>query len=143
MEAPSKRNLTHNQQRTENDPFYQRFFARIPIQTAVTFTPEQLEALKQAYRARASREHPVDLRLTVPFFPRGFYFVLLAGKEKRHQPRRLQEKKQHPLTKTGNILFLTILLLVLAVLSVGGAYLLEQPGTKLPSETPPTSTQEK
>jgi hypothetical protein len=55
--------------------------------------------------------------------------VLLAGKEKRNQQRRIREKRQYPILKTGNMVFLTALLLVLAILSVGGAYLLERQET--------------
>lgn len=112
------------------------------MQTAVTFPPEQLEALKKVYNQRASREHPVDLRLSIPFISRGFYFVLLAGKEKRQKQRRKQEKGQHPLLKTGNIIFLTGLLFSLAILSVGGAYFLEQQETVLSTTNESTANKE-
>ncbi|MBD2169261.1 hypothetical protein H6G04_33400 [Calothrix membranacea FACHB-236] len=72
---------------SQPDPFVQKFFARIPPQTAATFTHAQLAELKRVFENRVSRNHAVDMRLSIPFFKKRFYLVLLLGREKRLKQR--------------------------------------------------------
>ncbi|WP_341526893.1 hypothetical protein WKK05_30865 [Nostoc sp. UHCC 0302] len=69
------------------DPFIQHFFARIPPQTAATFTHTQLAELKKVFGNRAVNRHAVDVRLSIPFIKKRFYIVFLLGKEKRLKRR--------------------------------------------------------
>jgi hypothetical protein len=50
-----------------------------------SFTPEQLQALRQSINIREWRTHSVDFRptLAVPFIPWNFYVVFLFGVNKR------------------------------------------------------------
>lgn len=72
---------------SSTDKFVQEFFTCISPKTASTFTDTQLIALKQAFGDRLNKRHAVDIRLSIPFFKRGFYIVLLLGKEKRVKKR--------------------------------------------------------
>ena len=76
-----------SQNSPNNDHFVQQFFARIPPQTAATFNNAQLVALKEVFGERIAKRHSVDIRLSIPFFQRGFYLVLLLGKNKRNTER--------------------------------------------------------
>ncbi|MEA5553606.1 hypothetical protein VB713_21955 [Anabaena cylindrica UHCC 0172] len=80
-------NKRSTQNHLPNDPFVQKILARIPAQTAATFTDTQLTELKRVFIDRVSNPSPVDIRLSIPFFKRRFYLVLLIGKEKRSQQR--------------------------------------------------------
>ncbi|WGV25705.1 hypothetical protein [Halotia branconii] len=77
----SQKSLNNNDLR--NDPFIKQFFARIPSQTAATFTDIQLAELKSVFRDRFGKRHPIDIRVSIPFLKRRFYIVLIIGKEKR------------------------------------------------------------
>jgi hypothetical protein len=103
---------------SNTDPFVQQFFARIPPKTAATFTDTQLAALKQVFKERMSKNHAVDIKLSIPFLKRGFYVVLLLGKDKRLRP-----------TKTNFVLKnsrLTISILMLITLLIGSFYVLQR-----------------
>ena len=102
---------------SKTDPFVQQFFARIPPKTATTFTDTQLAALKQVFKDRISKPHAVDIKLSMPFF-KGFYIVLLLGKEKRSK-KRLQAAISQPV----NSIFLTISGLVLITFLLGSLYI--------------------
>ena len=102
---------------SKTDPFVQQFFARIPPKTATTFTDTQLAALKQVFKERISKRHAVDIKLSMPFF-KGFYIVLLLGKEKRAK-KRLQAAISQPV----NSILLTISGLVLITSLLGSLYI--------------------
>jgi hypothetical protein len=46
--------------------------------------------------------HPVNIRVTIPFWPRSFFITLIVGLEKRSSIRRRQERNRHPLLTWGN-----------------------------------------
>ncbi|AFZ59809.1 hypothetical protein H6G54_05685 [Anabaena cylindrica FACHB-243] len=75
------------QKSLHHDPFVQKILARIPTQIAATFTDAQLTELKKVFIDRVSNSSKVDMRLSIPFFKRRFYLVLLMGKENRSQQR--------------------------------------------------------
>jgi hypothetical protein len=89
----------------DQDPFFRRFFARVPPDVAMTFDDEQLTAIKRAFGARTPGSHTVDLRFSVPFFGRRcFYVVFLVGRERRSSRRRLWERRLRPLATIANAL---------------------------------------
>lgn len=71
----------------KNDPIIEKFLARVPPETAKTFTDTQLAEIKRVFSDRLTTPRRVDLRLSIPFFKRRFYLVLLIGKEKRSKSR--------------------------------------------------------
>ncbi len=105
----------------DRDPFFRRFFSRVPPDVAETFNNEQLDAIKRAFGSRTPGSHAIDLRFSVPFLRRrSFYFVFLAGRERRSGRRRAWERRLRPLATIGNALtmFFFGLLLLIAVLAL-------------------------
>lgn len=120
-----------------NDPFVQSFLARIPPETAATFTNTQLVELKRVFQARAQRQHYVDIRLSVPLKKR-FYLVFLMGRETRHT-KRVQES----LGKPANQILLRTSILVLITSLLFTLYMVNQirNNSKLPERTIQKSVQ--
>lgn len=105
----------------DRDPFFRRFFGRVPSEVAETFNDEQLDAIKRAFGARSPGSHPIDLRFSLPFLRRrSFYFVFLAGRERRSSRRRAWERRLRPLATIGNALTMIFfgILFLIAVLSL-------------------------
>lgn len=88
----------------EKDPVLKRIFVRIPPAVAQTFSDEQLQALRIGLLQGPTRKHAIDVRFTLPILR--FYFVILAGKEKRSTERLALERKYNPLWTPLNTLFL-------------------------------------
>ena len=106
-----------------NDPFLRRFFARIPDDTAASFSDAQLDAIKLCFGARGWGRHRIDIRLSVPLIRRRWYLVLLAGTERRSPDRRTADRLLHPFATAANALALiafAVVLLVPAVLAFYG-----------------------
>ena len=119
-----------------SDAFIRR--RMIPSDVAASFDSTQLKAIVTVFGARQWRRHAIDRRVVIPFLGRSFYFVALAGGERRSASRRLSDRLLHPLATAGNaalavVFFVSILLSLLAVLyllkSLLGIDLL--PGTSL------------
>jgi hypothetical protein len=72
-----------------SDPFFAKFFSRIPADVAASFTPAQLQAVKIAFGARSWGSHAVDIRksFALPLIWRRIYVVLLMGGERRDAAR--------------------------------------------------------
>lgn len=49
--------------------------------------------------------HPIDIRISLPFMRKRFYFTVVAGQERRRTDRLAQDRQVYPLAKAGNILF--------------------------------------
>lgn len=62
---------------------------------------------------------PVNIRLTIPFLGRRFYFAILAGKERRGHERLALERRRNPLFTKINVLFLVIGAVILYGLTLG------------------------
>ncbi len=74
-------------------------------------------------------DHPVNIRLSIPLLSRRYYLTLVAGTERRSAQRMAEERKKHPLAKTGNVLVFGMLgiftgLACLAVIQLAAGYLL-------------------
>ena len=104
-----------------DDPFLQELYARIPKDIIPTFTESQLTALRIAYGARSRGAHVVDLRPTIKFFRRRFYFVFLMGAERR-APTRKSFDTLHPVWTFANAVFLAVSLMVLLFALMGLLY---------------------
>ena len=48
--------------------------------------------------------YPVNLRFTIPFYPRPLFVSLIMGQEKRSEGRLREERIRHPLDTWGNII---------------------------------------
>lgn len=99
----------------DRDPFVQGLRERMPEPLFQTFAPEQLEALRTAFGARAWGRHAIDLRATFPVGRRRYYCVLLAGRNKR-QPNR--SRQDLSLLAKAWLVSLLVLLAILAALGM-------------------------
>jgi hypothetical protein len=55
-----------------------------------------------------SKDHTVNIRLSIPLLPDRFYVTLVMGRERRSPQRRAAERQKHPLKTTGNVAFLFV-----------------------------------
>ena len=69
------------------EPNVQHILERMPKSVADSFNDEQLSHLNTALAGRRWGNHKVDVRGTVSFLRSRYYFVLLAGKDKRDLSR--------------------------------------------------------
>jgi hypothetical protein len=76
-----------------SDAFHRLFVSRIGPTMAARFDDEQRAAVKRAFGSRMTGTHPVDVRQSINFFGYRFYFVLLAGPERRTVERRNEKAK--------------------------------------------------
>jgi hypothetical protein len=70
------------------DPFFEQMFARMSPGAQYLFSPYQLDEIKKAFSARTFGAHGLDCRTSVRLFRNSFYFIVLAGRERR-LPSRL------------------------------------------------------
>lgn len=64
--------------------------------------------------------HPIDIRISIPFVHKRFYFTAVAGQERRRPDRLHLERTTYPLVTAGNVMFSlgVTTLLVIAALSL-------------------------
>lgn len=97
------------------NPALERFLRRLPEDVANSFTTEQLQALQTALQSTEWRQHPVDIRLTIPLLWKKFYFVLIAGPDRRSKHRRIYA----PVWRPANILFAMGLISLGMLMTIG------------------------
>jgi hypothetical protein len=105
-----------------DDPFFVRFFERVPVDVASTFTAGQLDAIKRAFGARTPGAHAIDIRTSVPFGPRRFYVVFLAGRERRNADRRALDALLQPIGCVANAFIVVAFALIFAGATVATLY---------------------
>lgn len=93
---------------------FKSLMLRLPRSVRRSFDHEQLLAIRQAAEEMAWGEHPIDIRLSLPFPGTRRYLVLVAGTERRDPQRRARDRVRHPLVRAGNIVSLAIFVLILA-----------------------------
>lgn len=105
-----------------NDRFERTFFSRIPREVAESFTDEQLTAIKVVFGGESWDHHPIDIRGTARLPFQRWYFVLIAGPDKRSPKRRRATHRQRPIrralgaaTTTITLVWLVLLVLYLIV----------------------------
>jgi hypothetical protein len=88
-----------------------KLISRLPDETALSLTDEQLSHLKIAIGSGGYSKHKLDVRgtLPIPFYPSRFYFVFLMGRNVRSITRN-----EETITMMA-ILFLTFIFLLLSV----------------------------
>jgi hypothetical protein len=55
-----------------------------------------------------SKDHDINIRLTIPFIAKKYYVTIIAGTERRSPKRRTEERKKHPLWSIGNVALMAI-----------------------------------
>ncbi|WP_350634598.1 3-phosphoshikimate 1-carboxyvinyltransferase [Pseudoalteromonas sp. GW168-MNA-CIBAN-0100] len=73
------------------DPAIRSLLNRMPSNVQKSFTEEQLAHLKVAIGARQWGKHAVDCRGVIKFLKYRYYFVLLAGRNRRELSKKEQK----------------------------------------------------
>ncbi len=89
----------------QQDPAIRSLLNRMPKSIQTTFTDDQLAHLKIAIGARQWGNHTVDCRGVIKLFKYRYYYVVLAGRNKRE----LSAKEQR-IAKLGQALVLSVVL---------------------------------
>ena len=104
-----------------DERFERMFLARIPRAVARSFSDEQLTAIKTVFGAEGWDHHRLDFRgmLWLPF--RRWYYVFLAGPERRHRARPRDLRERSPMRRalgaaTSAIVVIWLVLLVVYLL---------------------------
>ena len=69
----------------------------------------------------APPRYPINLRITIPFFPTRIFLTLIVGSEKREKSRRRAERALHPIDSLGNLMAVIGTLSVLSVAALFAA----------------------
>ena len=80
-------------------------FSRLPTPIVGSLTEEQREALHQAVNGAGRTPHPVNIRFSLPFISRRFFFTFVVGSERRDRDRLAREREHYPLRTAGNFFF--------------------------------------
>ena len=113
-----------------NSPNAYRMFQRIPKSVAMTFTPQQVQAIETAL---IPRSHLIDVRLSLPLMGKGAYLVLAAGPDTRSHYKDIQNSNPFVMPTV----FASV---VMAALSIGG--LVQLRGSALLQEEDPVFANE-
>jgi hypothetical protein len=111
----------------KTEPLFQQIVERIPLELKESYTPEQLEALRDAIAQLSWRRHIVDIRLSWL----GVYWVVLAGQERRSHKRLRGENQDHPICTAPNVLVFLVILATLLFALIGVLFVLVQVGRGL------------
>lgn len=103
-----------------SDPAVRSLLNRMPEEVQESFTEEQLVHLKVAIGARQWGRHSIDSRGVVKFFKYRYYFVFLAGRNRRELNEN--EKK---VAWIFQVVFITILTLIFIIVMALILYLIK------------------
>lgn len=90
----------NNQARSllREDPAIRSLLERMPDSVQHSFTEEQLANLRVALGARSWGKHKIDFRSTISFFSYRYYYVFVAGRNRRELSR--SEKRRNLLIQS-------------------------------------------
>jgi len=97
---------------SEKNAAFLRFCNQLPDEMLQNLNQEHLSAMEKAFSEHQWQNHLIDIRLSIPFPGRGFYFVLLGGRERRSKARLIQDRKVHPIWKPANFILVLIVILM-------------------------------
>ncbi|MDC9525400.1 3-phosphoshikimate 1-carboxyvinyltransferase [Pseudoalteromonas sp. Angola-30] len=103
-----------------SDPAVRSLLNRMPEEVQESFTEEQLVHLKIAIGARQWGRHSIDSRGVVKFFKYRYYFVFLAGRNRRELNEN--EKK---VAWIFQVVFISILTLIFIIVMALILYLIK------------------
>lgn len=104
----------------KDDPFVKGLLEKLPAGDRESFSPEQLQALKIALGGRSWGAHAIDARWTLKFWHWRYYFVFLAGRNRRELSRREQA-----LSRFAMALFLSVFLVLSTLIGLLVLYLIK------------------
>lgn len=91
-------------------------FDQIPTEISNTFNEEQIEAIKKAFCLHNGNHDAVELQVSVPIVGLKLYLGLMNSKQHSKQ-HFLSETRISPFWKPGNVVLMTIFLIVLSTSS--------------------------
>lgn len=97
----------------------ERLLGPMDPEIARSFTEDQVRELERVLAATSTRRLPIDIRISVPFFPRGFFVTLLAGPERRSAERLRMERAKHTLWTLWNVSCFVFLLVLFIPTLIG------------------------
>lgn len=102
----------------QQDPAIRNLLERMPKNIQTTFTDEQLAHLKIAIGARQWGNHAVDCRGVVKLFKYRYYYVFLAGRNRRELSLKEQKfaKLAQAVIISSAVSFVTLLMLLVLYL---------------------------
>ena len=103
-----------------SDPVITKLLDKVPADMRGSFTDEQLVALKVALGGRTWGAHAVDARWTLKWWRWQYYFVVLAGRN-----RRVLTDREVRIQRFSMALFLTVFLLFAAAVGILVLYLIK------------------
>jgi hypothetical protein len=108
---------------SRRDELVRRFFRRIPAEVAETFTPTQIDAIKQGFEAG---EHLVNIRASLPFFSKHLYLAFILGREKRSRERIADDRATRELWTFHNIVAIGSFSLLLLFSLFGSLFMISR-----------------
>lgn len=63
--------------------------------------------------------HPIDIRISIPFFHVRYYFTIVGGRERRPGHRRKAERVHFPIITFGNAFFVLGVATLFSLMAVG------------------------
>ncbi len=108
QDAPARRGTTRDRLLGPMDP-----------EVARSFTEAQLRELERVLATPSSRRLPINIRITVPFFRRGYFITFLAGSERRSEERLKEERARHPIWTLANACCFAFVLLFFVPAFIG------------------------
>ena len=89
---------------TKRHAFVRHIIEQLPPEQRYTFSDQQVDALHQSALALPKAKHIINIRVSVPFIGKGFYMVLLAGREQRSQRRLMADNEFKVLPNLATLL---------------------------------------
>jgi hypothetical protein len=104
----------------QSDPVIVKLLDKVPADMRASFSDEQLLALKVALGGRTWGAHAIDARWTLKWWRWQYYFVFLAGRNKRALSAR-----ERQVQRLSMAMFLTVFLLFSAAVGILVLYLVK------------------
>lgn len=103
-----------------SDPVITKLLDKVPAGMRGSFSDEQLLALKIALGGRTWGTHALDLRFTLKWWRWQYYFVLLAGRN-----RRVLTDRERRIQRLSMALALSVFLLISTALGILVLYIIK------------------
>ena len=103
-----------------SDPVVTKLLDKVPADMRSSFSDEQLLALKIALGGRTWGTHAVDARWTLKWWRWQYYFVFLAGRN-----RRVLSDRERKIQRLSMAIFLTGFLLISALVGIFVLYIVK------------------
>jgi len=106
---------------TSTETFLNHYFKRLSPEVVASFTEAQRDAIMTMFGAREITNHSIEIRHSIPFGRRRFYFIFLMGPERRTFVRlHSQDTASRPFNVflylgLGALLLIPVLLLLYGV----------------------------